>query len=202
MFTEKDSNEITKDGYEYFQIAKSDFRIIRSKRKYTLETFLELANRLYVERFGREADYSPKKKETIHTEADNYERIIRNRFASINQRAIGGKYCNNKSVVNNYQQRSYHKKGITLEMTKEEFHDWMMSVKHIHDQIVANGDRSSINRIDSRKGYSVDNLELISLHKNIEERYGFDCRRMTEEELLQKISHNRNRYLKSRKGNN
>lgn len=201
MFTKEDTQEITKDGYDYFQISKPDFRMIRSRKKYTLESFLEEANKSFWERFGKEPIYTPKEYITRSRETDSYEVIIRNRFSSINQRCIGGKYCNNKSVLKNNQQRSYHKKGITLEMTKQEFYDWMMSVKPIHDAIVANGDRSSINRIDSRKGYSVDNLELITLHKNIEERFGFECRYMTEEELDEKSVCNHTRYINAQRGN-
>ena len=168
-----------------------------------ISEYLELANKLYMERFGKEPVYPSRNCTTRSKEpVDPYMKIIRNRWASLNERCINGCYNKSESVTKNYQQRSYHKKGITLDMTKDEFFAWMWSVKPIHDEIVKNGDKSSINRIDSRKGYSVDNIELITLHKNIEERYGFDCNRVDEEDSLKISLKNHNRYLNSQKGDN
>lgn len=208
MFDQSNVRFQKQDNYIFYRIQVKGFDLQRSTKNLSIEEFLEIANQKYFEKFGIEAVSIPKSKEVkldpiTKRPISEYERIIKNRFASINQRSIGGKYCNNKSVLKNNQQRSYHKKGITLEMTKQEFYDWMMSVKPIHDEIVARGDKSSINRIDSRKGYSVDNIELISLHKNIEERYGFECEYNSEEVLSKKSVYNHNRYVNSQnKGGN
>ena len=203
MFTEKNLKIVKEKNTNYFRISNKDFILVRSENSMSKEEFIALANKTYIERFGKEPVYMARNCTTRSKEpTDPYMKVIRNRWASLNQRCVNGEYKNSESVTKNFQQFSYHKKGITLDMTKDEFFAWMLSVKPIHDEIVSNGDRSSINRIDSRKGYSVDNIELISIHKNIEERYGFDCKRMTEEELTQKSIFNHNRYLNSQKGGN
>jgi hypothetical protein len=91
---------------------------------------------------------------------------------SLNQRCVNGLYSNSKSVKTSPQFQSYHKKGITINMTKDEFTAWMMLMKPVHDRIIANGERSSIDRIDEKKGYEISNIQMISLHQNIENRYG------------------------------
>lgn len=191
--------KITKEkNTNYYRIFNKDFFISRSENTMSIDEFLDLANRTFIERFGFEPVYTSR---VVHTRSndpvDPYMRLIRSRWASINQRCINGVYNSSESVIKNYQQKSYHKKGIKLEMTKDEFIAWMMSVKDLHDEIIKNGDKSSINRIDSRKGYSIDNLELISLHRNLEEKFGFNCKYLTEQELLEASAKNHERYLKS-----
>lgn len=204
MFEQSNVRYQKQDNYIFYRIQVKGFDIQKSMNNLSIEEFLKIANQKYFDKFGIEATSIPKTKEVkldpiTKRPVSEYEMIIKNRFSSINQRCKNGKYCNNKSVLKNNQHRSYHKKGIMLEMSFDEFRDWMMSVKHIHDEIVRNGDKSSINRIDNRKGYSVDNIELITLHKNIEERYGFECEYISEQNLSKKSVYNHNRYVNSQR---
>lgn len=127
--------------------------------------------------------------------ANPYLQIINNRWAAINQRTANGKFNSSFTAQNNPQTQSYQKKGITLELTFQEFKDWMLENEEKHNQIVLSGDNSSIDRLDETKGYSLDNIQMISLHENIEKRYGKKCEKnkLTKEETKNK---NRKQYLK------
>jgi len=185
----------TKNTNGSWRIQNTKFFLQRSEKSMSLEEFLELANKLHFEKYGFEANYVSRE---VHTKAkhapDPYTVIIRGRWASLNQRSSNGKYNKAKSINNNPQQLSYLKKDIKVEMTKQEFFDWMWQNKAKHDKITSAGERSSINRIDPRKGYSLDNIELVSLHNNIEEKFGFECRYMSEVELAEKSILNALRY--------
>lgn len=124
--------------------------------------------------------------------------IILNRWASLNQRCVNGKYTDSYTAQNTPQIQSYQKKGIQLEMTYQEFKNWMLSVEQIHNQIVSKGENSSIDRIDDTKGYSPDNIQLISLHENIEKRYGKKCERVEDKNKTKQK--NKNQYIKAVKG--
>lgn len=110
-----------------------------------------------------------------HKHRSEYSKIINNRWHSINQRCVNDLYSTSNSALHSPQFVSYHKRGITINMTREEFTNWMWSVKDIHDEIIRNGDKSSIDRIDEDRGYEVGNIQLISLHANIEKRLGKKC---------------------------
>lgn len=139
-------------------------------------------------------------KECSHISSRNYGKkkstkytsIIRNRWNSINQRCINGCY----KTPNAPQFQSYTRKGITINMSKEEFTIWMLSVENTHNQIVSKGEKSSIDRIDDTKGYEIGNLQLISLHDNIEKRIGEVCKYSTSEAKLKKIPQNKSMYNK------
>lgn len=123
-----------------------------------------------------------------------YNILIKERWASINQRTSNGKYTTSFSAMNSPQFKSYREKGIELNMTKDEFTSWMLSMKDVHDKIVESGDKSSIDRINSEKGYSIDNIKMIPLHENIENRYGRKLEK-TGTSYTAKLS-NKNRYQK------
>lgn len=131
-------------------------------------------------------------KNYIKKNSNKYSFIIENRWKSINQRCVNGCF----KTPNAPQFESYTRKGITVNMSKEEFTTWMLSVEHIHNQIVSKGERSSIDRIDETKGYEIGNLQLISLHENIEKRVGKTCNYLKPEDKPKKSISNRSSYQK------
>jgi hypothetical protein len=53
---------------------------------------------------------------------------------------------------------------------------------------------SSIDRIDETKGYSIDNIQLISHHENIEKRIGAKCEFLSKKRKLQASKKNKKAY--------
>lgn len=128
--------------------------------------------------------------------ANDFEYIIKNRWASILQRCINSKYSQGKTASKNFQQASYLKQNILLEMTYEEFTAWMFSQKELFDEI-SEFTKAVVSRINPTKNYSVDNLEIISREDSFEKRWGTPCNSMTEEQKADKKIINSNRYKKS-----
>lgn len=128
--------------------------------------------------------------EYMKRNSGKYSFIIENRWRSINQRCINGCY----KTPNAPQFQSYINKKITINMTKDEFATWMKSVEHIHNQIVEKGEKSSVDRIDDTKGYEIGNLQMISLHENIEKRIGMKCKKFPEESKGRKKASNQRIY--------
>lgn len=125
----------------------------------------------------------------------DYEYIIENRWKSINQRCQNGVWSNSPSIMFSPQMTSYRNKPQrVVNITKEEFVNWMLSVEKIHDKIVASGDVSSIDRIDDTRGYELGNLQLISRHENIEKRFGKPCKFLDVAELDRKSRNNQRKY--------
>lgn len=137
-------------------------------------------------------------KNYIKKNSTKYTSIIKNRWNSINQRCVNGKYSKSTSVQYSPQFQSYHKKNISINMTKEEFTNWMLSVEQIHNDIVSKGEKSSIDRIDESKGYEIGNLQLISLHSNIEKRYKTTCKIQPKEQKDKVKVRNQKYYLKNK----
>lgn len=197
MFEEKNV-KIVENCYK---IQNSKFYFQKSKNAVTINEFLEMANYEFWKRFGIEANFSAKARHTrSKTPLDGYTLMAINRYKSMCQRCKDAKYSEEPSVKRSPQMISYKKKNITLEMTREEFVNWMWENKHIHDAIVESGERSSVDRIDETKGYSLDNIQLLALHTNIEKRLGKKCRKYTKEELEVSSFYNAVNYKKSQKG--
>lgn len=123
----------------------------------------------------------------------SWENIIKNRFSSISQRCIDSEYSKSEKVSGNHQQASYLAKGILLEMTRQEFYAWMETHKEQFYEI-SKTDKCVVSRIDPKKNYSVDNLELISRLESYEKRFGKECKHMSKETLEQKSIQNKKRY--------
>lgn len=87
-------------------------------------------------------------------------------WSALNQRCIGGLYSTNPSIVNNAQHKSYHSKGITLDITKEDFIRFMVRNEKKIVEIIESGDKPSIDRIDGTIGYEKGNMQIISMTSN------------------------------------
>lgn len=87
-------------------------------------------------------------------------------YTSVSQRATNGKYANAPSVLANQQQNSYHKKNIQLLISKEEWFDFWKSQEELVLKIIETGDIPSIDRVDSNKDYTLDNIRILPLSEN------------------------------------
>jgi len=87
-------------------------------------------------------------------------------WSSLNQRAVNGKYSNSESVTSNPQQISYHKKGRTLSVGKDEFFNWASSQENLIDSIYASGDRPNVDRVKEDGNYDLSNMQIISSKEN------------------------------------
>lgn len=89
------------------------------------------------------------------------------KWNTIAQRTINGPYSRSKSVTSNPQQRSYLAKGITLDMTKDEFFNFCSNNEELIFEMLTDNKRPSIDRIDNTLGYSTNNIQIIPLIDNI-----------------------------------
>lgn len=184
-----------KIGYYSISIkGKYKFSISRITKSITEKDFIDLANKKFYEKYKTDWKGVCRGAKRL----TKFEKIINNRWNSINQRCINGKYSKSTSVQYSPQFQSYHKQNITINMTKEEFTNWMLSVEQIHNDIISVGEKSSIDRIDETKGYEIGNLQLISLHSNIEKRYKTTCKCQPKEHKHKKKIENQKYYLKNK----
>lgn len=192
MLTSKNiiKSQLSKGTYTISIKGKYKFWLCKSINLISEEEFLKKANELFFEKYNKEWLGSCRNEKRL----TNYDRLITNRWASINQRTINGKYNSSESVQRCEQMKSYHKKQITIDITFEEFRNWMLDNEDLHNEIVESGNKSSIDRIDETKGYSLDNMRLISLHENIENRYGKECEYQPNEEKTKKKTQNQKNY--------
>ena len=69
----------------------------------------------------------------------------------------------NKRTV---KQSEYSKKGIKVEMSKKDFYFWCETQKPIIFHMFSIGVKPTIDRIDSKKSYSLDNIQILSWSDN------------------------------------
>lgn len=196
MFTvDNIRKSVLKEGYYCISIrGKFKFNISRTMKSLTENDFINLANKKFYEKYQTNW-----KGVCIGAKRlTKFEKIINNRWASINQRCVNGKYSKSNSVHYSPQFKSYHKQNITVNMAFGEFESWMKSVEHVHNEIISVGEKSSVDRIDETKGYEIGNLQLISLHSNIEKRYKTSCKFQPEEQKHKKRIENQKYYLKNK----
>lgn len=74
-----------------------------------------------------------------------------------------------------HQKNNRNSKKYPIGYTKNEFHEWMMGNKNFHElykKWVESGyeknKRPSVDRIDDYKGYSIDNIQLMTYEQNIQ----------------------------------
>lgn len=117
------------------------------------------------------------------SKANDFDHIIKNRWSSINQRTVNGKYANEPSVLNNPQHQAYLSKNITLDMSESEFWWFMYKNASTYYSIELSGGKASVDRINDQIGYRLDNLQIIPLHQNKSKSIGKTCKVMSAEEL-------------------
>jgi hypothetical protein len=125
-------------------------------------------------------------------------------WSSMNQRTTDGCYSSAVSVQNNYQQQSYFKKDIRCEITKEEWYQFWADNTDAVLHIISLGGTPSIDRIDSQKNYTLQNIRIISKEKNILLKFPGN-EHISDKEAINTIVGsspeqklvNRKRYLKS-----
>lgn len=126
-------------------------------------------------------------------------------WKSVNQRATNGVYSNTPAIKNSPQMASYHRKGILLEITKEEWIKFWKDNEQVVLEIIENKLIPSVDRIDTTKNYSLDNIRIISREKNMMIRFSPDYENIEDKEFKNIVNpidskireNNRLAYLKS-----
>ena len=79
----------------------------------------------------------------------------------------------NRRTVNGYgrklKQSSHLRKGIRVEITKEEFYAWCESQRVLIESLNAKGLRPSLDRINSNGNYELNNIRIIPHRDNVNE---------------------------------
>lgn len=89
------------------------------------------------------------------------------KWCTINQRTINGEYATGLAASKNPQQQSYLKQGIKIEISKEDFYDFCSDNEQKILEMMNNGERPSIDRIDIKGDYTLENIQVIPLMKNL-----------------------------------
>lgn len=194
----KDLNINTRNNYSYYRIIinKKYYQINVKATQEELDQFLKTVNE-QLSKSGRSV---------VKFWQDKFSSPIVYKYAkgawgSINQRTINGKYTDNPSVANNPQQVSYINKGIRLEFTQEEFYSFVEANSDIILKIYADGGKPSLDRIDTAKDYSLDNIQIIPLSDNLGKRR----KSKKPKQFLSKIGariYNRKAYIKHQPSGN
>lgn len=121
-----------------------------------------------------------------------------NKWSTINQRTINGKYATQPACSMNKQHRSYLAKGIMIDMTQDEFFDWCSARETQILEMMGNGERPSIDRICEECTYSIENIEIIPLITNM--RKDSSVLTTSARNKTQYTLHNRQMYITSHEG--
>lgn len=89
--------------------------------------------------------------------------FVKQSWHCLNKRTVNGRYPD----LDNPKNASYFENGIRLEMTREDFKAFCKSHKATISKLYKQGKTPSVDRIDSHKHYSIDNIQIISLDENI-----------------------------------
>jgi hypothetical protein len=118
-----------------------------------------------------------------------------NKWNTINQRTVNGKYVRESASSINPQHQSYLKKGIKIEISKEDFFDYCSDNEKKILEMMVNGQRPSIDRIDIEKDYTWENIQIIPLLVNLrKDRTGDGASRSSVGSPLKRLG-NRKIYL-------
>lgn len=92
-------------------------------------------------------------------------KFIRSSWVSMNIRA--GKYKHLQTEYQKHANECY--KDISIEFTREEYKEWCLN----QESYILSLSRPSVDRLDSSKNYSLDNIQIIELSDNIsKKKYG------------------------------
>ena len=83
-------------------------------------------------------------------------------WTTLNQRCVNGAHFNDTP-----KNSAYKKKKLLLEITKQEFIDWVDAVWSKFESLYSSGKTPSIDRIDNSIGYRISNMQVIDLKINM-----------------------------------
>lgn len=97
----------------------------------------------------------------VLTEDQRFKRFVRTTWGNIQLHTVNGvgKAKANKAAV-------YLRKGIRVEMTKQEFYTWCEGQRDVILNMFTLHDKPSLDRIDSCGHYSLDNIRIIPFREN------------------------------------
>lgn len=94
-------------------------------------------------------------------------------WKTLNQRCVNGLWANSPAVQKSPQMISYHNKGILLKLTKDELFKFWKDNEALVKEIISNGDKPTLDRINDNGHYSLDNIQILSLKHNIHKSRGY-----------------------------
>jgi len=83
-------------------------------------------------------------------------------WLGMNQRTVNGS-C---PAWNERAKQKYLKRGLTLDFSKEQFYAWCDQNAETILTLKKSNERPSIDRIDDERGYSLENIRILSLGEN------------------------------------
>lgn len=92
-----------------------------------------------------------------------WKEFARIRLAGIQRRTVNG----NNPDWDNPACARYLDRGIELRMTRDEWYSWCESQAETIDQIIADGNTPSIDRIDPAGHYEPGNIQVITFSENV-----------------------------------
>lgn len=106
-------------------------------------------------------------------ESDPVKYYTESTWKTLNQRCINGLYANSETIKKSPQMVSYHKKQIELHVSKEELYTFWKSNEIIVKNILTSGGTPTIDRIDDKKHYTLDNMQILDRMENIHKSKGY-----------------------------
>ena len=83
-------------------------------------------------------------------------------WTTLNQRCVNGSHFHDTP-----RNAAYKRKKLLLEITKQEFDDWVDTVWSDFESLYFSGKTPSIDRIDNSIGYRISNMQVIDLNVNM-----------------------------------
>lgn len=127
----------------------------------------------------------------------NYIEVMTNRYKSLQQRCVNGKYSGSSAVKSTRQIASYQRKGITLDFTLAEFLEFAEKNYNLFCELESQNKRPTVARKDQSKSYTLENIEIVPKIVSYERRYNKPCFELSPEEKIIKKMENKKIYEKT-----
>lgn len=179
--------------YDKDQIEKLVKNIPETKKCTKCEEILPTIDNFNIQKQGKHYYFTSNCKKCLSKAAYSVEKekkqknpikgYAQSSWRSVNQRACNGVYSQSKSIQSSPQMVSYHKKGTEIHITKEEWYDFWEDNRELVLNILKLGLTPSVDRINSLKHYTLDNIRIISREKNMMIRFSDEYEELPEEDF-------------------